>query len=195
MASSGSSSSLGGLSRFGPTQMARLLTLILLLAACWPMCRRRDSSRLRSTRFAADNLPATLREQEHHDDKAAVAHSPPPSLPKAAGSQRLCCAALQGLSASTQGSCTSARKRGVASQLLMSPKAPCPRAFPPNPTPAQQQRAATQRGFFRSPSLRRQVPGLHQLLLKRQPAAHTYAFSSSTLASLLGCSMARIHSS
>ena len=49
------------------------MTLILLLAACWPMCWRRDSSRFRRTRFAAGNLPATLREQEHHDDKAAVA--------------------------------------------------------------------------------------------------------------------------
>ena len=104
MASNESRSSLPALSRFGPTQMARLLQLILLVDALWPICWRRDSSRSRRRRLAAGNLLATLREQERNADKADVAHSRPRSLPKAGGSQRLCGAALQLLSASGQGS-------------------------------------------------------------------------------------------
>ena len=135
------------LSRFGPTQMARLLQLILLVDALWPICWRRDSSRSRRRRLAAGNLLATLREQERNADKADVAHSRPRSLPKAGGSQRLCCAAFQVLSASGQCSCASGRKHAVASHLLISPKptqgkAPSPCPFPQNPTPAQQERAA-----------------------------------------------------
>ena len=41
----------------------------------------------------------------------------------------------------------------------------------------------------------RQVPELSRSLLNRQAAAHTYAFSSSTLACLLALSMAAIQSS
>ncbi|CAM9157217.1 unnamed protein product, partial [Bubo scandiacus] len=65
MASSGSRSAWAGLSRFGPTQTARLLQPILLVAAWWPMCWRRDSSRFRRRRLAAGNFSATLGEQEH----------------------------------------------------------------------------------------------------------------------------------
>lgn len=140
VASSGSRSSLAGLSRFGPTQMARLLQLILLVDALWPICWRRDSSRCRRRRFAAGNLPATLREQEHNVKKADVAHGRPQSLCKAGGSQGLCCAAFQVLPASGQCSWASGRKHGVASQLLTSliptqGKAPCPCPLPRSPAP------------------------------------------------------------
>ena len=86
----------------GPRQTARLLEVILLVEALWPIRWSSESSRWRRRRLAAGNFWATLREEEHPADKADVAHSRARSLPKAGGSQRLCCAALRVLSASGQ---------------------------------------------------------------------------------------------
>ena len=105
MASSGSRSAWAGLSRFGPTQTARLLQPILLVAAWWPMCWRRDSSRFRRRRLAAGNFSATLGEQEHGANKADVAHSVPQTRPRLVGAS----AAFQVLWASGQGSCSTGR--------------------------------------------------------------------------------------
>ena len=201
MAGSGSRSSLGGLRRLGPRQMARLLEVILLVEALRPICWSSESSCLRRRRLAAGNFWATLREQEHRKvNKADVAHSHPRSLPKAGGSQRVCCAALQVLSGSGQRPCASGRKHGVASRLLISPqptqgKALCPCPFPQHLSPPHQQRAARKTQLFRETVPFQGSRKPLERLLNRQAAGHTYAFSSSSFACLLVLCMARIQSS
>lgn len=54
-----------GLCRFGPTQMARLVAVILLVAEFLLMFCRRVSRCLSKRRLASGNLLATLWEQEH----------------------------------------------------------------------------------------------------------------------------------
>lgn len=63
--SSGSVLSVPGPSMFGPTQMARLLESILLLAAFWLMRCSTDSKCLSKTRFGLGSLSATLSEHKH----------------------------------------------------------------------------------------------------------------------------------
>lgn len=72
-------------SGFGPTQMARLLQLILLVHTLWPICWRRDSSPLRRRSFAAGNLLGILREQEHKVKKADVAAAVPKACTRQVG--------------------------------------------------------------------------------------------------------------
>jgi len=107
--------------------MARLVQLIVLVAALWPLCQRRDRSCFRRRTLAAGSFLATLREQQANTPKADAA----------------------------QGS-------GEPAAVLHS-----------------------------SPGALRQRSGL---LLKREPAVHSYAFSSEIFSSLLLLCMAAIQS-
>lgn len=84
---------LAGLSRFGPIEMAGLLEVSLLVAACWPVCWTRAGIQLRRKRLATSNSSATQREQEHRVNKTEVAHGQLPirKWHEARGKQQLCC--------------------------------------------------------------------------------------------------------
>lgn len=120
LAWSSNCSSWGGLSRFGPMQMARLLQVILLVATSWLMCLSSVSSCLRRSRSAAGNFLTTLREQEGSiHQQAHVAHVHPEIAPGQPVAVMQLCRSSQPAGRARE--LPAGRMHGIVPQLLIYP--------------------------------------------------------------------------